>query len=68
MNSYVTNYHLYAQIRAEQKDFNPDIAKIVDNIGHYRQAVDLSEQLKIVGAALDKLQADKTSLSNAFKI
>ena len=68
VNTFVTNYHLYKEIRSEQESFSPDIAKTLDNIALYREAQHLLTQLKFVGSCLDKLQADATTLSDAFEI
>ena len=68
VKSYVSNHHLYVQIRTEEAEFSPAIAKILDNKQLYKEAVSLSEQLTLVGNALDKLQKDDTTLSDAFEI
>ena len=68
VKSYVTNHHIYVQIRTEEAEFNPAIAKILDNKQLYKEAVNLCQQLTLVGNALDKLQKDETTLSDAFEI
>ena len=67
VKTYVKNHHIYVQIRTEQEAFNADIARIIDNIGLYREAQNLLKQLKIVERSLDSLQADKTTLSDAYE-
>ena len=61
------NQHLYVQICTEQTDFSRPIAKILDNKLLYREAVHLEEKLTTIGNALDKMQKDDTTLSEAYE-
>lgn len=54
--TFVSNYHLYAEIEAEHpNDFSPEIKKKLDHVGIYREATNLAKQLDVVSAALDKV-------------
>jgi hypothetical protein len=38
----------------------------IQNIGIYKQSLDLKIQLEVLGQSLNKLQADNVTLANAF--
>lgn len=69
IETFLFNYHKYREIIKENKDeIDPSIVSKIDNMNIYKNCLDLKEQLKVVGEALDKLQSNKTTLSQAFKI
>ena len=52
-----------------QEIFSPqNITKILENRSIYREAINLNQQQKLSASALDKLQSDKTHLSDAVEI
>ncbi|XP_065684997.1 uncharacterized protein LOC124807724 [Hydra vulgaris] len=69
LQTYISNHSLYVDIRGEHMEsIDPSIGSLIDNLSIQREAINLYAQLKIVGVALDKLQADDTTLSEAVEI
>nr|XP_047141499.1 uncharacterized protein LOC105843930 [Hydra vulgaris] len=69
LQTYISNHSLYVDIRGEHMEsIDPSIGSLIDNPSIQREAINLYAQLKIVGVALDKLQADDTTLSEAVEI
>lgn len=69
LKSFKMNYHKYREIALEHsQDFCKDIAKLLNNMGLYQEAVHLGKQLSVVGNALDKLQRETTCISEAVEI
>ncbi|XP_065684897.1 uncharacterized protein LOC124809933 isoform X2 [Hydra vulgaris] len=69
LQTYISNHSLYVDIRGEHMEsIDPSIGSLIDNLSIQREAINLYAQLKIVGVALDKLQADTTTLSEAVEI
>ena len=69
LESFKDNHNIFMEIRAELMDDMPNnIGRILDNIGIYREASRLLDDLKKFGVALDKLQSDTCHLSEAVDI
>jgi hypothetical protein len=47
---------------------DPLVVEKIQNIGIYKQSLDLKIQLEVVGQSLNKLKADNFSLADAFDI
>lgn len=71
LNSFISNYSLYAQIKLEHLtngDFDSRISNLLGNVGLYSEAVHLSEQLNVLTNALNLLQSDKTTIAISLDI
>lgn len=77
LHTFITNYHKYIEIRMDidaaadpdhQLKFDEGVARVLDNVGLHTQAIHLQKQLKEVSVALDKLQADNTTISDAVEV
>lgn len=68
LKTFISNYHLYSQIRSEHLDeFKkfPNIQAILNNVALYSEAVELQKQLSILASNLDKIQGDRSYLPDA---
>jgi len=61
VRTFVSNYHLYCQISTDN-DFDNNIEQILNNVGIYRGALNLQDELTSVLNALHKFQSDSTSI------
>lgn len=69
LNTYIQNWILYYDIvREHREDIERDIKIIIEDRSIYTSASDLYNQLKIVGSALDSLQSNQTTFSEAYNI
>lgn len=73
IDTFVSNYNLYREIIDEHDEFKTDqkyitIAAKLSNVQVLNHAIDLQQQLRIVGVALDRLQRDDTKLQDAVEI
>lgn len=67
VDTFLHNWMAYNNITREHTDYDfKDIKKKLSDISIYNNANDLKEQLKIVGAALDRMQSDSITLSGKF--
>ena len=56
IKTYISNHSLYVDIRGEHMEsIDPSIGRLIDNLSIQREAINLQAQLKITGAALDKV-------------
>ncbi|CAH0561717.1 unnamed protein product [Brassicogethes aeneus] len=68
LKTFISNYHLYNQIRSEHlEDFKSyaNINAILNNVALYSEAVELEKQLSILSTSLDKMQSDQSFLTDA---
>lgn len=56
IETYLHNFHKYREIVREHPDVCKSISKKVDDMNIYKNGLDLMDQLKIVGAALDTVR------------
>ena len=68
LESYIENHSLYLEIRDEDSEIPNDVAKVIDNLSLKRKAQQTLDDMKKIAVALDKLQSDSCSLSDAFDI
>lgn len=69
LETYTKNWKFYFDIAREHRDeIDKDVKKIIDDRSIYNNANDLFDQLKIIGAALDKFQSNETRFSKAYDI
>ncbi|CAI6376424.1 unnamed protein product [Macrosiphum euphorbiae] len=68
VRTFVSNYHLYRQISTDNDDFDNTIEKILNNVGIYREALNLQDQLISVSNSLDRFQSDSTSISDSVDV
>ena len=69
MKIYFRNHPFLLIIVSQQQDaIEARIRKIIENVGIARNAKDLLEQLQPIADALNKLQADTTSIADACHI
>lgn len=69
LSSFIYNYQKYIEISIENKDeMDKNILTFLDNKGLYRECVNLTTQLSVIGKALDKLQADSCTLGQTVEI
>ena len=55
-------------VQENPTDISDSIQQKIMNVGIYRQAKDLTEQLHPVASALDSAQCDSTNLADAYSI
>ncbi|CAL1671557.1 unnamed protein product [Lasius platythorax] len=69
VRTFVANYHKYREIALEQdNEFNDSISNILNDMAIYSESVYLEEQLSIVASALNILQRESTSISEAVDV
>jgi hypothetical protein len=62
----ISNHEKYNQIVKEDMDII--VVDKIQNIGIYKQSLDLKIQLEVLGQSLNKLQADNVTLADVFDI
>lgn len=69
VRTFVANYHKYREIALEQdNEFNDSISNILNDMAIYSESVYLEKQLSIVASALNILQRESTSISEAVDV
>lgn len=69
VSTFIENYSKYVEIITEHlREIPANIAKILDNVTIYRDAVHLLRQLTEVSRVLDLLQADSTNIAQAVEL
>lgn len=73
LETFIANFKLYNEITNEHEEFvtNEQFRKVkqkLGNVGLFNNAVDLLNQLKIVGKSLDKFQCETTYLPETVHI
>lgn len=67
--TYITNWTLYNEIVRENPIlFSSDMTTKIKNASYYYSAIDLRDQLKVVGDALNHMQSDQISFSRKLFI
>lgn len=71
LDSYINNRSHYLQIIHEHENeckWDENVVRKINDYALYKNAKDLTEQLRPVACALDKLQSDSTSIADACDI
>lgn len=69
METFLKNRPFYSMISAQYDDVvEQRIRNIINNVGVYREAKNLLEQLSPIARALDRLQSDSTSIADACDV